>query len=111
LANLDAILEVPDIDAIYVGPADLSITLGLPPGNNDGEPAFDEALNFILERCAAHNVIAGIQSTGALTPKRIAAGFRMVTVTSDLRATRKGIDAELALARSSTSTDASTSMY
>ena len=111
LANLDAILEVPDIDAIYVGPADLSITLGLPPGNNDGEPAFDEALNFILERCAAHNVIAGIQSTGVLTPKRIAAGFRMVTVTSDLRATRKGIDAELALARNSASTDASTSMY
>ena len=39
IANLDDILAVPGIDAIYVGPADLSITLGLPPGNNDGRPA------------------------------------------------------------------------
>ena len=38
IANLDDILAVPGIDAIYVGPADLSITLGLPPGNNDGKP-------------------------------------------------------------------------
>ena len=111
LSNLDEILAVPDIDAIYVGPADLSITLGLPPGNNDGEKAFDEALSFILERCAAHNIIAGIQSTGALTPKRIAAGFRMVTVTTDLLAARMGINAELALARGESSTGSESSLY
>ena len=111
LSNLDGILAVPDIDAIYVGPADLSITLGLPPRNNDGEKAFDEALSFILERCAAHNIIAGIQATGALTPKRIAAGFRMVTVTTDLVAARKGIQAELALARGENPTASGSSLY
>ena len=37
IANLDEILSVPGVDAIYVGPADLSISLGLEPGNNDGE--------------------------------------------------------------------------
>lgn len=111
LSNLDEILEVPDIDAIYVGPADLSITLGLPPGNNDGEKAFDEALSFILDRCAAHKIIAGIQSTGALTPKRVAAGFRMVTVTTDLHAARKGINAELALARGELPSEGESSIY
>lgn len=111
LSNLDDILEVPDIDAIYVGPADLSITLGLRPGNNDGIKAFDEALGFILERCAAHNIIAGIQATGALTPKRIASGFRMVTVTTDLRAAAIGIRSELALARGESQTNAETTMY
>ena len=111
LSNLDEILAVPDIDAIYVGPADLSITLGLRPGNNDGEKAFDDALSFILERCAAHDVIAGIQSTGALTPKRVAAGFRMVTVTTDLLAARMGINAELALARGKDSSGTESSLY
>ena len=36
---------------IYVGPADLSITLGLPPGNNDGESKFDDALATIVDGC------------------------------------------------------------
>ena len=43
IANLDEILSVPGVDAIYVGPADLSISLGLEPGNNDGKAVFDEA--------------------------------------------------------------------
>lgn len=111
LTNLDEILEVPNIDAIYVGPADLSITLGLPPANNDGTQAFDDALQFILERCAAHKVIAGIQSTGALTPKRIASGFRMVTVTTDLQATAIGINSELALARGDETTSTESTKY
>ncbi|WP_343393129.1 aldolase/citrate lyase family protein [Candidatus Amarobacter glycogenicus] len=34
--RLDEILAVPGIDAVYVGPADLSITLGLPPGMANG---------------------------------------------------------------------------
>ena len=37
LGNLDDIMSVPGIDAIYVGPADLSLSLGLKPRNNDGE--------------------------------------------------------------------------
>ena len=37
ISNLDDILTVPGIDAIYVGPADLSISLGLEPYGNDGK--------------------------------------------------------------------------
>ena len=99
VADLDAILAVEGIDAIYVGPADLSLTLGLPPGNNDDEPVFTEAITTIVDSCARAGVVAGIHSTGALTQQRVAAGFRMVTVTSDLVALRKGYAAELALAQ------------
>lgn len=100
LTNIDEILEVPDVDAIYVGPADLSLSLGLSPKNNDGEALFDNALKRVLERCAAHQVIAGIHSTATLARQRIEAGFRMVTVTSDLRAVRFGLETALAQARS-----------
>ncbi len=35
LANLDAICATPALDAVYIGPADLSYALGLPPrGDN-----------------------------------------------------------------------------
>ena len=43
MRNLDEILSTPGIDAIYVGPADLSVSLGLPPGNNDDRSEFTDA--------------------------------------------------------------------
>ncbi len=76
LEHLDDILAVPGVDAIYVGPADLSISLGLTPGNNDGEAAFDEALATIVAGCRRHGVVAGIHSTGALDAATARAGLR-----------------------------------
>ncbi len=99
--DIDAILAVPGIDAVYVGPADLSITLGLAPGNNDGEASFDDALATIVAACKKAGVVAGIHATGALAQKRLAAGFEMVTVAADLLAARLGYKTELDLARSS----------
>ena len=42
VSNLDAILSTPELDAIYVGPSDLSISLGYAPGGDkpDGKGAF-----------------------------------------------------------------------
>jgi len=104
IGNIDEILAVPGIDAVYVGPADLSITLGLPPRNNDGNPDFDDALATIVAACQKAGVVPGIHANGALVPKRHAAGFRMVTATSDLLAARIGYRLELQRARS-TDTD------
>ena len=99
VAALDDILAVDGIDAVYVGPADLSLTLGLPPGNNDDAPAFADALTAIVAGCDRAHVVAGIHASGPLTPSRLAAGFKMVTVTTDIVAMRLGLTAELALAR------------
>jgi 4-hydroxy-2-oxoheptanedioate aldolase len=110
IANLDDILSVPGIDAIYVGPADLSISLGLEPGNRDGDPLFDDALATIVAGCRRHGVVPGIHTTGALAPTRLEQGFRMITVTADLLAMTIGLASELAAARGTTS-GASDQMY
>ena len=82
LENLDNILSVSGIDAVYVGPADLSITLGQAPAmDNDG--AFEEARLNISGSCSNHNVVAGIHANAGLAEKHVAAGFRMVTISSD----------------------------
>ena len=98
LDNLDEILSVPGVDAIYVGPADLSISLGLEPYANDGNPVFDGALAKIVDACTRHGVVPGIHATGPLTPRRREQGFRMITVTADAVAVRLGFDSELAAA-------------
>ncbi len=100
ISNLDEILSVPGIDAIYVGPADLAISLGLGPSGNEGNPLFDDALSTIIDGCHRHGVVPGIHSTGTLTPLRREQGFRMITVTSDALALRAGYASELAAARS-----------
>ena len=111
LENLDAIVSTPGIDAVYVGPADLSISLGLAPGNNDGTPAFDEALDAIVAACTRRGVIPGIHASGTLAPRRREQGFRMITVASDVLAVRHGLRAELDAARDGGSSAASTALY
>ncbi|MEM7339696.1 MAG: aldolase/citrate lyase family protein [Actinomycetota bacterium] len=95
LSNLDAILDVGGIDAVYIGPADLSITLGLPPGANNPEASFQDALAQVVEACTARGIIAGIHSTPEWAPTRLEQGFRMVTVTSELQSLAEGANAAL----------------
>ncbi len=111
ISNLDAILSVPGVDAIYVGPADLSISLGLGPYSNDGNPLFDDALATIVAGCQRHGVVPGIHATGPLTPRRREQGFRMVTVTSDALAVRAGYESELAAARGESTSTGEAKLY
>ncbi len=111
ISNLDDILSTPGIDAIYVGPADLAISLGLGPSGNEGNPVFDEALATIVAGCERHGIVPGIHSTGALTPLRREQGFRMITVTSDALALRAGYGSELAAARGETAAGGDGSLY
>ena len=83
LDNLDSILSVEGVDAIYVGPSDLSVNLGLPKGNNDGNPKFDEALERIVSSCEKHQVTPGIHANSSLAAIRQKQGFRVLTVVED----------------------------
>ena len=109
LANLDDIVSTPGVDAVYVGPADLSVSLGLPPGNNDGQAAFDDALAAIVAACGRHGVVPGIHSTPTLTPTRVEQGFRMVTVTADTAALTAAVNSHLQSVRSALSGGTKTS--
>ena len=48
VADVDDILSVPGIDAVYVGPADLSVTLGLPPAPDQDAASFTDAITRIV---------------------------------------------------------------
>ncbi|HYB91694.1 MAG TPA: aldolase/citrate lyase family protein [Candidatus Binataceae bacterium] len=85
VARVDEILSVPGIDAVYVGPADLSVTLGLPPGADNPDASFNDALKRIVESCHRHNIVPGIAGNASTAPKRIQQGFRLVEVASDSR--------------------------
>jgi 4-hydroxy-2-oxoheptanedioate aldolase len=84
--HLDAILSVEGLDAIYIGPSDLSLALGCAPSFDELEPKAAEAVDYILARAKVHGVVAGIHngSTEAALA-RIAKGFQFVTVSSDAR--------------------------
>ncbi len=86
LDNLDAILSVEGLDAIYIGPSDLSLSLGCKPNFDDLEPKAQEAIEHIVERAKAHGVVAGIHNgRPGVARARIELGFRFVTVGSDAR--------------------------
>jgi 4-hydroxy-2-oxoheptanedioate aldolase len=96
--RLDEILDVPGIDAVYVGPSDLSITLGLPPGLDNGG-AFEEARLHIAKTCNARGIIAGMHASAALASKHAAAGYRMITITQDLPALTAAAAADIRAVR------------
>lgn len=96
--RLDDILAVPGIDAVYVGPADLSITLGLPPGMDNGG-AFEDARVRIAQTCVERGVTAGIHANASLAEKHAAAGYRMITISGDAVAIPTQAQADLKLAR------------
>jgi 4-hydroxy-2-oxoheptanedioate aldolase len=84
--NLDDILGVPGIDAVYVGPADLSLSLGCTPRLDQTDPPVVDAQRKIAAACRRHGVMAGLH-TGAIAyaQKMIAEGYRFVTLASDSR--------------------------
>jgi 4-hydroxy-2-oxoheptanedioate aldolase len=86
LDNLDDILSVKGLDAIYIGPSDLSLALGCKPAFDDVDKPVAEAIDHILARAKAHGVVAGIHNgTPEAALQRIEKGFQFVTVSSDAR--------------------------
>jgi 4-hydroxy-2-oxoheptanedioate aldolase len=86
LKNLDDILSVPGVDAVYVGPSDLSLALGCKPRLDQTDPPVVEAQQRIVAACRRHGVVAGIHNaTAAYALKMIAAGYQFVTLASDAR--------------------------
>jgi 4-hydroxy-2-oxoheptanedioate aldolase len=99
LANMDASHDVPGIDAVYVGPADMSITLGQQPMDNDG--AFEDARIRVAQACIKRGITPGIHANSSLAAKHVAAGYRMITVFSDIAALGAQAVADLRVARDS----------
>jgi len=84
VANLDAILATPGLDGIYVGPSDLSLTLGLAPGQDKDDPLLLDTFRRILDGCRRHGVKAGVHAgSAAYALRMLELGFDMVSPLGD----------------------------
>ena len=83
--NLDEILTVEGLDAVFVGPSDLGLSLGYAPGNHE-EPILLEAIETILKKTKINGKMAGIYTLNPEYAKRmIKLGFDYVVISSDAR--------------------------
>ena len=100
LDHLDEILSVEGLDAIYVGPSDLSLALGCRPVFDDVDPRVEQAIDHIVDRARAHGVRAGIHNGRPdVARARVAKGYRFVTLGSDARILAAGSQDLLAAMR------------
>jgi 4-hydroxy-2-oxoheptanedioate aldolase len=84
LDNLDAILDVPGIDGIYVGPGDLSFSLGLLPKLDRDEPQVLQIYERLICETNQRDLHAGIHCASPVYAARmIRSGFRLVTIAND----------------------------
>ncbi len=73
------------LDAVFVGPSDLGLSLGYVPGNYE-EPVLLEAIESILKTAHTQGIRAGIYTlTAAFARRMIEMGFDYVVVSSDAR--------------------------
>jgi len=96
---VEDIVSVDGVDAVYIGPADLSVSLGLPPAPDHVEEVFTAALSRIVAACRRHGVAPGIAGNPTTAPKRVAEGFAMVEVASDSGLLASGAATALSLLR------------
>ena len=86
LENLEEIIGVEGLDAVFVGPADLGQSLGLGPGMDRSEPAVVEAMERVLDAAREHGLAAGIFTGSPEYASRMAEkGFQFITISSDAR--------------------------
>jgi len=104
LANLDAICATPGLDAVYIGPADLSFALGLPPRGDNPDPLHLATCDKILKAAHKHGIKAVMHcASAAFAAGAVKRGFDMVMLTSDLSCMIAGAKAQLDELKSKTS--------
>ncbi len=87
IENVDEITSVDGIDGIYLGPQDLSMSLGVGPRSDELAPVVEAAIDRVLEHCLRKNLIVGMIAPNAEHAARlIKRGVRFVTMSNDARA-------------------------
>lgn len=83
LKNLDDIMAVPGIDACYIGPWDLSVSLGFGVPPKWDEPRYVAAFDRVLEVAARHGKPAGMFANMENIEWALEKGFKFNTVDND----------------------------
>lgn len=86
LDNMDAIMSTPGLSGVYIGPSDLSLSMGFTPKLDQEEPAVVKEIARIRETAKKHGIFAGIHCLEPAYARRMAdEGFDLVTLASDNR--------------------------
>lgn len=100
LAALDEILATPGIDGVFIGPADLSISLSGGGVVDPQSAAVDAELDRVVARAKAHGKFAALFCfEGARANAMAARGFALCSVSTDQQLLRLAARSELAAAR------------
>jgi len=98
LTELDATLAVDGIDGLYVGPRDLSFSLGCELDPDD--PVLSRALQQVWAACAAAGKPVGVHAMEGVTARRYReAGCTVITTVADATAITRDTAAQFNLAR------------
>jgi len=85
LTNLDAICATPGLDAVYIGPSDLSFALDMAPRGDNPDPVHLATCDQIRESAHKHGIKAVMHCASAeFAAGAVKRGFDMVMLTSDL---------------------------
>jgi 4-hydroxy-2-oxoheptanedioate aldolase len=80
----DEICATPGLNAVYIGPADLAISMGPCLTAAPESPCHSEAVDAIRKACEKHDIVAGMHTSSARQARRYAGdGFGMCTLPSD----------------------------
>lgn len=97
---LDEILSVEGVDVAFIGPNDLSASMGISPFDAHEHPRFIEAVAHVRERAEAHGVAAGIYApTAEIARQRQQEGFRFISIADEASHMLNGAKAALAMLR------------
>ncbi|GAA1995456.1 hypothetical protein JL107_07785 [Nakamurella flavida] len=98
--NLDAILAVDGVDAVFVGPTDLSWDAGLPPTSATVADELADLLRHIVDRARAASVPAGIFSLTPDQGRQFAEwGYRLIAPGTDMMMLRAATERAVAVLR------------
>ena len=82
--NIGAILDVPGVSGIYVGPSDLGLSLGLVPKLDRDEPQILKIYDKLVAETKKRGQFAGLHNgTASYAAKAIGMGFRLATIAND----------------------------
>jgi 4-hydroxy-2-oxoheptanedioate aldolase len=98
--NLDAILDTPGLDGVYIGPNDLSLSLGYAASPDPQDEEVQAAIARVLQATKARGQACTMHATGGAMGRRlIDQGMDLVTVAVDSRMIALGAAAEIKAAR------------
>lgn len=98
LENIEDIVQVPGIDVVFIGPFDLSSSLGIRGQMN--HPMMVEALSHVLKTAREAGIAAGVYASSGEQAKTLSEkGFQYITISFDTILLAKIFKAELSLAR------------